>query len=59
VNATWVSAYTEDGNDWLTTTNVIARTGADFGGGNGFDVWDNNGVSAGNYLTHSGFEAIV
>jgi hypothetical protein len=58
-SAEFMTVATHVGNDLLITNNSIARTGADFHGGLGFDVWSFNGFFAGAFALHDGFERIV
>jgi len=56
LTALYVSAYPQGGNDMIQTTGVTALVGADFDGGTGFDIWENNGATAGTYMTNRNIE---
>jgi len=57
--ANFIDVATHDGNDTLIVNNVVARIGAQFNGGPGFDTAMLRNFFAGRFFFHSGIERFV
>jgi hypothetical protein len=59
VSAAFMNVTLDDGNDTLIATNVVARVGAQFSGGFGFDTAMLRNFVAGSFFFHNTIERFV